>query len=168
MAETAPIPIILCGKTEGIGRAVIAALKPEIEGPLPFNSFRALLTCTVVHFVLAGESGQAIIPPLLAGQSPPSHSESSTIGSGNYSQVPRAILLGGAFDEATIAPLRDAVKATSGARNVPWILQDLTLPAPPVGTPEYSALMTKRSKDALVKLEQEGKLDGGHDGIEWY
>ncbi|EEU36379.1 uncharacterized protein NECHADRAFT_97412 [Fusarium vanettenii 77-13-4] len=153
MAETAPIPIILCGKTEGIGRAVIAALKPEIE---------------VVHFVLAGESGQTIIPPLLAGESPPSHPESSTIGSGNYAQVPRAILLGGAFDEGTIATLRDAVKATSGARKIPWILQDLTLPAPPVGTPEYSALMTKRSKDALLKLDQDGKLDGSHDGIEWY
>ncbi|RMJ18057.1 hypothetical protein CDV36_002283 [Fusarium kuroshium] len=153
MAEAGSIPIILCGKTEGIGRAVIATLRPEIE---------------VVHFVLAGESGQAIIPPLLAGQSPPSHPESSTIGSGNYSQIPRAILLGGAFDEATIAPLRDAVRATSGSRNVPWVLQDLTLPAPPVGTPEYSALMTKRSKDALLKLGQDGKLDGSHNGIEWY
>ncbi|RSM11820.1 hypothetical protein CDV31_006588 [Fusarium ambrosium] len=153
MAEAGPIPIILCGKTEGIGRAVVASLKPEIE---------------VIHFVLAGESGQAIIPPLLAGQSPPSHPETSTIGSGNYSQIPRAILLGGAFDEATIAPLRDVVKATSGTRNIPWVLQDLTLPAPPVGTAEYSALMTKRSKDALLKLEQEGKLDGNHDGTEWY
>lgn len=32
MSEAAPIPIILCGKTEFIGQRVIEALKPEIEG----------------------------------------------------------------------------------------------------------------------------------------
>lgn len=32
MSETAPIPIILCGKTEFIGQRVIEAVKPEIEG----------------------------------------------------------------------------------------------------------------------------------------
>lgn len=32
MSQSEPIPIILCGKTEKIGAAVIDALKPEIEG----------------------------------------------------------------------------------------------------------------------------------------
>ncbi|KAF5026747.1 hypothetical protein F66182_1166 [Fusarium sp. NRRL 66182] len=140
MAEATPIPIILCGKTEFI----------------------------VVHFILPGESGKLIIPALLAGKPPPSHHETSSIGSANYSQPPRAIVLGGAFEEADIKALRDAAKANQDARNVPWLRQDLTRPAPPVTSPEYPRLMVKRTKEAVLGLEREGKLDGGHGGLEWY
>ncbi|KAF4977323.1 hypothetical protein FZEAL_6146 [Fusarium zealandicum] len=153
MAESTPIPIILCGKTEVIGRAVVAALKPEIE---------------VIHFVLAGESGPSIIPPLLAGQAPPFHAESSSLGSGDYTKVPRAVLLGGAFDEEATAPLREAVRVTPNTRSVPWVRLDSTKSAPPVGSPEYAQAVTQRSKDALLRLEKDGKLDGSHEGVEWY
>ncbi|RBQ73591.1 hypothetical protein FVER14953_10872 [Fusarium verticillioides] len=153
MSETNPIPIILCGKTEFIGERVIEALRPEIE---------------VVQFILPGNSGQVLIPALLAGQSPPSHPDSSAIGSGNYNNAPRAVVLGGAFEESDIATLRDAVKAVDGARSVAWVRQDTTLPAPPVTSPEYPKLMTRRTKEAVIKLDKEGKLDGTYDGLEWY
>ncbi|KAF4457674.1 hypothetical protein F53441_434 [Fusarium austroafricanum] len=153
MSGASPIPIILCGKSEFIGQRVIEALKPEIE---------------VVHFVLPGDSGKVIIPALLTGESPPSHLDSSAIGSGNYTQVPRAVVLGGAFEESDIATLRDAVKTVGGARGVAWVRQDTTQPAPPVTSPEYPKLMTKRTKDAVIKLDKDGKLDGTYDELEWY
>uniref|UniRef100_A0A0D2Y7J0 Uncharacterized protein n=1 Tax=Fusarium oxysporum (strain Fo5176) TaxID=660025 RepID=A0A0D2Y7J0_FUSOF len=141
MSETSPIPIILCGKTEFIGERVIGALKPEIE---------------------------VIIPALLAGKSPPSHPDSSAIGSGNYNNAPRAVVLGGAFEESDIATLRDAVKTVNGARGVAWLRQDTTQPAPPITSPEYPKLMTRRTKEAVIKLNKDGKLDGTYDGLEWY
>ncbi|KAF5612472.1 uncharacterized protein FSUBG_1549 [Fusarium subglutinans] len=153
MSETSPIPIILCGKTEFIGGRVIEALKPEIE---------------VVQFILPGESGQVIIPALLADKNPPSHPDSSAIGSGNYNNAPRAVVLGGAFEESDIATLRDAVKTVNGARGVAWLRQDTTQPAPPVTSPEYPKLMTRRTKEAVITLDKDGKLDGTYDGLEWY
>ncbi|KAF4996642.1 hypothetical protein FGRMN_4388 [Fusarium graminum] len=127
-----------------------------------------VLTSPVVHFVLPGDSGKVIIPELLAGKPPSAQPESSTIGSGNYDQVPRAVVLGGAFEESDIAALRDAVKAVNGARGVAWVRQDLSQPAPPVTSPEYPKLMTRRTKEAVVQLDKDGKLDGTHDELEWY
>ncbi|KAF5701899.1 hypothetical protein FMUND_13732 [Fusarium mundagurra] len=153
MSETSPIPIILCGKTEFIGERVTEALKPEIE---------------VVQFILPGDSGQLIIPALLAGKSLPSHPDSSAIGSGNYNNAPRAVVLGRIFEESDIATLRDAVKTVNGARGVAWLRQDTTQPAPPVTSPEYLKLMARRTKEAVIKLDKDGKLDGTYDGLEWY
>jgi hypothetical protein len=126
------------------------------------------LTSTVVHFILPGESGKAIIPDLLSGKTPSPHPDSSAIGSGNYEQVPRAVVLGGAFEDSDIAALRDAVNVVPGARGVAWVRQDSSQPAPPVASPEYPKLMTRRTKEAVIQLEKEGKLDGKHDELEWY
>ncbi|GKU07050.1 hypothetical protein FLAG1_09883 [Fusarium langsethiae] len=151
MSDPTPIPIILCGKTEFIGQRVIEALKPEIE---------------VVHFILPGESGKVIIPELLRGNPPPSHPDTSAIGSGNYAQVPEAVVLGGAFEDNDIEALRDAVKAVDGARGVAWVRQDTTQPAPPVTSPEYPKLMTRRTKESIIQLHKNTKLDGKNDRIE--
>ncbi|KAM0497338.1 hypothetical protein ACHAP8_006829 [Fusarium lateritium] len=153
MSGQSPIPIILCGKTEFIGQRVIEALKPEIE---------------VVHFILPGESGKLIIPELLRGNPPPSHPDTSKIGSGNYTQIPEAVVLGGAFEETDIEAFRDAVKAVDGTRGVAWVRQDSTQPAPPVTSPEYPKLMTKRTKESIIRLHKDVKLDGASDRIEWY
>jgi len=122
----------------------------------------------VVHFVLAGESGTEIIPPLLLGQLPPSHPELSTIGSGSYSQVPQAVVLGGAFDDESVAALRDAVSRVAGTRKVPWIRQDKEKTKIPVMSPGYIPDVIARSKEAVTKLAKEGKLDGTYDGLEYY
>ncbi|RGP71955.1 hypothetical protein FSPOR_3070 [Fusarium sporotrichioides] len=153
MSDPTPIPIILCGKTEFIGQRVIEALKPEIE---------------VVHFILPGESGKVIIPELLRGNPPPSHPDVSAIGSGNYTQVPEAVVLGGAFEDNDIEALRNAVKAMDGVRGVAWVRQDTTQPTPPVTSPEYPKLMTRRTKESIIQLHKNMKLDGKNDRIEWY
>ncbi|CAF3492293.1 hypothetical protein FGSG_02964 [Fusarium graminearum PH-1] len=153
MCDPTTIPIILCGKTEFVGEKVIEALKPEIE---------------VVHFILPGESGKVIIPELLRGNPPPSHPDLSTIGSGNYTRIPEAVVLGGAFEYEDIEALRDAVKAVDGTLGVSWIRQDTNLPAPAVTSPEYPKLMTKRTKEAIIELKKNGKLDRKTNRVEWY
>lgn len=121
----------------------------------------------VVHFITTAPSGAAIIPALLTGQAPPSHPETSSIGSGNYTVVPRAVVLGSAFDDAAVEVLRGAVAKAQGARKVPWLRHDLSKPSPPIG-PEYGKVVLARAKEALGKLEREGKLDGEHGDDEWY
>ncbi|GKT56796.1 hypothetical protein ColTof4_08664 [Colletotrichum tofieldiae] len=144
-----PTPVALCGKTEQIGRGVIA----------------------VTHFVTSPTSGAVILPALLASRPPPPHPETSTIGSGNYAAAPRAVILGGAFDDAATAVLREAVAGaraqSADVRKVPWLRQDSSKPAPPLG-PEYGKAMVVRVKEALARLQGEGKLDGSYEGDEWY
>ncbi|KAM0431441.1 hypothetical protein ACHAPT_005418 [Fusarium lateritium] len=153
MAESTSIPLIICGKTESVAIGIAEALKPEFE---------------VVQFVRPGESGLVIIPPILTGHPPPPHPDSSSVGTGNYAHVLRAILLGGFFDDAAIEPLREAARAVPGARRVPWLRQDHSKPAPPIDSPEYPKALVQRSKNVLLGLEKEGKLDGTHDELEWY
>ncbi|KXH36746.1 hypothetical protein CSIM01_03140 [Colletotrichum simmondsii] len=153
--SSGPIPIILCGKTEAIGRGVIEGLKPEYE---------------VIHFVTTPASGALIIPALLTSSPPPQHPDTSTIGSGNYASPPRAIVLGGAFDEEAVKSLQNAVVeqgAAAASRKVPWLRHDGSKAAPPPG-PEYGKAMVARVREKLGLLEVEGKLDGGYGGDEWY
>ncbi|EXF80551.1 hypothetical protein CFIO01_04258 [Colletotrichum fioriniae PJ7] len=151
--SSGPIPIILCGKTEAIGRGVIEGLKPEYE---------------VIHFITSPASGAIIIPALLTSSPPPQHPDTSSIGSGKYTSPPRAIILGGAFDEEAVKSLQNAVvKQGTASRKVPWLRHDGNKAAPPPG-PEYGKAMVVRVREKLGLLEGEGKLDGGYGGDEWY
>ncbi|GKT87287.1 hypothetical protein Ct61P_05137 [Colletotrichum tofieldiae] len=127
-----PTPVALCGKTEQIGRGVIAGLKPEYEGK-PWRL---------------------------------SHDRQRQLR-----RRPRAVILGGAFDDAATAVLREAVAGaraqSADVRKVPWLRQDSSKPAPPLG-PEYGKAMVVRVKEALARLQGEGKLDGSYEGDEWY
>ena len=117
---------------------------------------------------MPGESGSTIIPALLAGKPAPAHPEISNIGSGDYSQPPRAVLFGGAFEEATVRELRDAVRATEGARKAPWLCNDSSKTEFPVTDPRYIAHVSQRAMDVLLKLDKEGALDGSNDDIVMY
>lgn len=123
----------------------------------------------VIHFVKAGPSGPSLLPALVAGRKPPPHEDSSAIGTGNYSQPPCAIVLGGAFDDAATEALRSAVEERNeSARRVPWLRHDTTKKAPPLGTPEYAQAVVQRVKATLTRLEAEGKLNGENGDVEWY
>ncbi|CAI4214333.1 unnamed protein product [Parascedosporium putredinis] len=135
MAGLASIPIICCGRLEKVGNLVINYLRPRIE---------------VVQFVFPGESGSKIIPALLAGKPAPAHAESSSIGTGNYSRVPRAVLFGAAFDEETIRKLRETQESI------------------PVTDERYISHASQRSLDVLLKLDKEGALDGSNDDLVFY
>ncbi|KAH7009854.1 hypothetical protein EDB80DRAFT_713992 [Ilyonectria destructans] len=144
---TNPTPIILCGKTEQIGKGVIDGLKPEYE---------------VVHFVLTPEAGAKEIPQVLQGIMP--EIKSSDIGSGNLDRGVKAVVLGGAYQDEGIYAMKEAA---SSVANIPWVKQDITQPTPPLG-PEYGKAMVARVKESLGKLEASGKLGAGEGGIFWY
>ncbi|EFQ31647.1 uncharacterized protein GLRG_06936 [Colletotrichum graminicola M1.001] len=166
------IPVVVCGKMEQVGGKVIAGLMPEYDA----QSGDWIDTNTspkVIHFVTSPASGAVILPALLASRPLPSHPDTSTIGSGNYAAAPRAVILGGAFDDAATAVLQEAVadaraRASADVRTVPWLRQDSSKPAPPRGGPGYGEAIVARVRKALARLEGEGKLDGNYGGDEWY
>ncbi|XXG99231.1 hypothetical protein Hte_005568 [Hypoxylon texense] len=138
-------PVILCGKTEGIGRGVIASLKPEYD---------------VIHFILTPEAGVAQIPAILKGEQAPA--SDSTLGSKDYSKPPVAVILGAGYDDADTEVM---MKASAGIKPIPWLRPDLTKPAPPLG-PEYGKALVARIKELLPQLHKEGKMD--EEKVQWY
>ncbi|KAF7340959.1 hypothetical protein MSAN_02081200 [Mycena sanguinolenta] len=116
---------------------------------------------SVIHFTLAASS-LTEIPLLLKGEVP--NPSSSSLGSGNWSTFPKAIVFGGAFEDAQIEALRKAVTETPGTKRIPWLRVDWSRPHPPIG-PEYAAAIVERTKAMLSKLESEGKFDVEDDSI---
>ncbi|KAI1392891.1 uncharacterized protein F4822DRAFT_144881 [Hypoxylon trugodes] len=138
-------PVILCGKTEDIGRGVIASLKPEYD---------------VIHFVMTPEAGVSQIPAILKGeQAVPSD---STLGSKDYSKPPVAIILGGGYDDAGAEVM---MKASSGIKPMPWLRPDLSKAAPPLG-PEYGKALVARIKELLAQLQKQGEMN--EEKVQWY
>ncbi|KAL8736648.1 MAG: hypothetical protein Q9166_000014 [cf. Caloplaca sp. 2 TL-2023] len=111
---TSPIPVILCGRMHQIAEAVIAGLRPEYEA---------------IHLILSPAAGKTQIPVLLQGKVPPSD-DADNLGTKNYSKTPAAVLLGGGYEDADVAEMREACKNDS---RVPWLRADVSKPAPPVG-----------------------------------
>jgi hypothetical protein len=147
-----PTPIILCGKSEHVGAGVIEGLKPEYE---------------VVQFISNTEACVSETPTVLQGQAP--SNPSSTLGTGNVSRRPVAVVLGGGYT-ATFDEIRDGVEAafpSSGGSGVAWLKHDGTIPAPPLG-PEYSKAILKRTKDVLKGLVDDGTLVNGKSEVYLY
>ncbi|CAJ2505518.1 Uu.00g129120.m01.CDS01 [Anthostomella pinea] len=90
-------PVILCGKTEQIGKGVIAGLKPQYD---------------VIHFIMAAEAGAAEIPAILKGESPPCD---SALGRKDYSKPPVAVICGAGYDDAAIDVM---MKASAGIKPI--------------------------------------------------
>lgn len=114
-----------------------------------------------IHFTLAA-AATTEIPLLLKGEVP--SPSSSSLGSGNWSAFPKAIVFGGAYQDADVEELRKLVAATPGTRRIPWLRVDSTLPHPPPG-PEYAKAVVVRLKAMLAKLEEEGKFDVEDDSV---
>ncbi|KAE8383713.1 hypothetical protein BDV26DRAFT_250673 [Aspergillus bertholletiae] len=145
MAES--IPVILCGKTEAIGKTVIEALKPEFD---------------VIHFITTTEAGEQQIPALLRGEKDSNNIPTTTIGSGNYDRGVGAVILGAGYDDQAVQQLRDAA---AGLASVPWLRPDLGLPAPPLG-PEYGRALVARIKEMVGVLKAQGRM--GADAVVYY
>ncbi|KAJ0108254.1 hypothetical protein J7T55_000220 [Diaporthe amygdali] len=138
-------PVILCGKTESIGKGVIETLKPEFD---------------VIHFVMTPESGKEEIPAIFRGEIP--LSADSKLGSKDYSQKPVAVILGGGYDDAATEVMMEASK---GIHPIPWLRPDLGIPAPPLG-PEYGNALVARIKEKLAAMEKEGTMK--EEKVIWY
>lgn len=106
---------------------------------------------------------------MLSGK-PPAN-PSSSLGTGNWSAPPRALLLGGAYQAEDIEKLRKLVNETEGAAKIPWLRADIGQGAPVSMKPteaqakEYGMKVSKRMKDKLNALDAEGKLGEGNDEI---
>ncbi|KAF7340990.1 hypothetical protein MSAN_02084400 [Mycena sanguinolenta] len=145
-----PIPILVSGAHEKTGSGVAASLKPEYE---------------VIHFTLM-TAATTEIPLLLKGEVP--SPSSSSLGSGNWSTFPKAVVFGGAYDDAQIEAVRKAVAEAPGTKRIPWLRVDMRVPHPPVDTPEYAVAVVGRMKALLGKLEGEGKFDAEDDTVYFF
>lgn len=109
------------------------------------------------------------LPYLLKGSAPPN--PSSTLGSGNWSSPPQALLIGGAYQDKDVEEVVKLAKSTDGAMEIPWLRIDSRKMQAPTGqlTPEeaakYGKAIVQRFKEGLTKLEGEGKLGQGKGGI---
>ena len=102
----------------------------------------------------------AHLPALLRGQDPSPGAE-TVIGTRDYSKPARVIITGGAYDGDKISMMRNACKGSQ----VPWLRNDKSKPAPPVG-PMYAAALVERVKTLLADLTKDGKMES--DGVYWY
>lgn len=84
------------------------------------------------------------------------------IGSKNYSTIPSAIVLGGGYDDAAVKEIRAAVGKKEGAKDIPWLRPDTSVPTPPLG-PEYGKAMVQRTKACLDGLKKDGKIKGSEE-----
>ena len=94
-------------------------------------------------------------------------SDGSGLGSKSYSRPPKAVILGGGYDDEAIARLRYAVTSFQGTIEVPWLKADLkkTEAGPTPGTDEYCNSAASRMKETLRVLQEREKLDRTGDGI---
>ncbi|KAK1750129.1 hypothetical protein QBC47DRAFT_394651 [Echria macrotheca] len=143
----APIPIFVVGQREEIAQFVIEAVKPEYE---------------VVQMIL-GKAAKEELPIYLRGEIPAT--KSSQLGSNNWAVPPRAILIGGAFNDAEVAELRQTVVDAGATRKIPWLHVDHNKPRPVIvgNEAQYGDSIAQRFKDALNRLRDEGRLDADGD-----
>ncbi|KAI1768003.1 hypothetical protein GGR53DRAFT_31351 [Hypoxylon sp. FL1150] len=151
---SAPIPVVVCGNREVVGKPVAEGLKPEYE---------------VTLFCLGAQATAAEIPYILKGVAPPT--QSSHVGTGDFSRPPVAVLMGRAWDEADAASVKAAIESVGlppGA--APVILRnDPSVPVaaqPPA--PAYAEELLRRMRAALGRLVAGEKLEGPEEGIVWY
>ena len=115
------LPVILCGQTTKIAVGVIAALKPEIDGirsfPITVVESANYGGFLVIHLCLTSDSGKAEIPAILKGEPVTTDVE---LGSKNYQNIPKVIVLGGGYNDEDVNVMRKACQAAKTPL-VPWL-----------------------------------------------
>ncbi|KAI0848564.1 hypothetical protein F5Y00DRAFT_237765 [Daldinia vernicosa] len=150
-----PIPIVVCGKAEIVGKMVVEGLKPEYE---------------VILFCLGSKPTAAELPFILRGNVPPA--QSSTIGTGSYSTTPYAVIMGAAWSADDVADVKAAIDGNmppDSSVPAPILLRnDTSIPTPKPPSPEYAAQLVQRIRACLGKIESGMKPNGLENGIVWY
>jgi hypothetical protein len=116
----------------------------------------------VVFFHLSSGDAKDELSSVLKGKLP--ENPASSLGSGDLSTPPKAVVLGGAFDLETVDSMQKSINEVPGVVMVPWLMFDKEKPSPPIG-PEYGKHVVGRVKETLLGMEKEGKLDAGDGGI---
>ncbi|KAJ6010144.1 hypothetical protein N7499_004453 [Penicillium canescens] len=143
-----PIPIVLCGRLEKVGSIVISELEPDYE---------------VTYFVMSVEDGIRNLPLILSGSTPVN--DKSSLGSKNYSALPKAVILGGGYDDEAITQLREAVTSSPGTIKIPWLKADpeKTKVGPTPGSEKYCRAAASRMKHILGTILEKGDLKSRDD-----
>ncbi|KAI1206270.1 uncharacterized protein F4807DRAFT_234489 [Annulohypoxylon truncatum] len=152
-SASAPIPVVLCGKAEVVGRQVVEGLKPDID---------------VILFCQGSKPTAAEVPYILQGRAPPT--QSSYIGSGTYATLPKAVIMGMAWNADDVALVKAAIESVGlPAGSAPVILRnDTSVPTPQPPDPEYGVQLMRRIRLAVGKLVRGEKLHGPEEGVVWY
>lgn len=123
----------------------------------------------VVYFVTSPQTGLIEIPLLLKGEVPTSASApgGTNVGTGNLSiGAPKAIVVGITYDNAWIAAAHKEIAAAG--KHIPILKPDVSAGGAAAPSAEKAKVVAERAVKVLRKLEEEGKLDGGDDGIYSY
>ncbi|KAJ5161024.1 hypothetical protein N7492_006416 [Penicillium capsulatum] len=146
-----PIPVVLCGRLEKVGSIVISELEPDYE---------------VTYFVMSVEDGIRNLPLILSGSTPAS--DKSSLGSKNYS-TPKAVILGGGYDDEAITQLREAVTSSPGTVKIPWLKADpeKTKAGPTPGSEEYCRSAASRMKYTLGSILARSDLESDDETFYW-
>lgn len=162
------IPIITSGGSEAIGRSAADNLKPEYEGTVmpnpapPLTSQRPNADTILVICFLPESTVDRDLPLVLKGEVPAEGK--SGVGSGNWSEPPKALILGGSYSNEAVERLRKLIDETPGVSRIPWLHLDPAKVTLPIG-PGYGLEVAARTKETLKKLETEGKLNGNDGGL---
>ncbi|KAJ5111458.1 hypothetical protein N7532_001993 [Penicillium argentinense] len=108
------------------------------------------------------EDGIRDLPLILSGSTPVN--DKGSLGSKNYSALPKAVVLGGGYDEEAITRLHEAVTSSPVTVKLPWLKADLnkTKAGPTPGSEEYCRAAASRMKHTLgTILERENLEPGG-------
>ncbi|GAM84760.1 hypothetical protein ANO11243_027610 [Dothideomycetidae sp. 11243] len=138
------MPVLLCGKTVGIGRIVARGLMPEYE---------------VVHFSTP-DTVKDDVPALLAGKDAPASSAKNDVGTGNRDTPPRVVILGKAFTAESAGKIRETCHGPD-AEKAAWVVGDPDAPVPPPPYDDsYAVRVTADVKKVLNRWREQGEKDG--------
>ncbi|KAI1390711.1 uncharacterized protein F4822DRAFT_426559 [Hypoxylon trugodes] len=156
MADSSqPIPVVVCGKAEVVGKPVIDGLKPEYD---------------VILLCLGSQPTAAELPYILQGRAPPT--QSSYLGSGLYSTPPVAVIMGTIWGASDVTLVQEAMRSVGvpSSRKYPVIMRnDNSIPAPKPPAPEYAVQLIRRMRECLGKITRGEHIDGpGEEGVVWY
>ncbi|KXT15235.1 hypothetical protein AC579_1364 [Pseudocercospora musae] len=141
-------PIILCGVSQVMGKAVTQRLRPEVE---------------VLQFINSASRAKAEIPAILAGKAP-SPNPDEDVGSHDFSKRPTAIAFGRGFELQDVEDIRAACQGPYV--DVAWLCSGAvdiakTKASPPnlsdaKSVDGYAASVAALIKDAVSRVMTEG------------
>ena len=169
--KMAPLPVVLCGKNPNIAKIVADGLLPEFEG---MGSHLFLLdgvqnivslviyahSLTAIHVITSAPAGAVDLPILLAGNTPPDHSEN--VGSQNYANPPVAIAAGGGYTDEEFYSMHTPSNAV---KEITWLKTDNSLLKAGVGPPKGDALVEYAKKKAVDVKKQLLEIGVGKEGV---
>lgn len=129
-----------------------------------------MLTSPVILFCTSIEATVAELPLVMKGAKPTT--QSSTLGSGNFTTPPVAVIFGGAWTDKDVDTVKEGLKK-SGVQDdkLPvFLMHDTSKPTAKEIGEEYGNQVLQRTRDTLDKVVAERQGDTGwpSSGIAMY